>query len=30
VLLSAGADGHLVLVHPLLQEPAAIQGPGEI
>jgi hypothetical protein len=30
VLLSAGGGGHLVLVHPLLQEPAAIQGPGEI
>ncbi len=30
MLLSAGAGGHLVLVHPLLQEPAAVQGPREI
>ncbi len=29
VLLSAGG-GHLVLVPPVVQEPAAIQGSGEI
>ncbi len=30
VLHSAGGGGHVVLVHSVLPEPAAIQGSGEI